>query len=226
MAIGSALPASSIPLLFLLAVLLASARYGFWTGIIASILAFLAENFFFIEPHFTFHVSAVTDWLTLAVLLVAGATTGFLVGRLREEADAAQARAHSLAVMGRFAAGLADAKGQREVLTLLVQALQELEGGKAIALVGDASALQPLEGLEQGAELSADDIEAVDKVLRRGGEEVPAAPGWTSGRYSFRALGRGAGSLAILCRLSRARNSTRPARPCVIRRVLPCAIWR
>jgi K+-sensing histidine kinase KdpD len=122
-ALRETLPTSSVPLLFLLAVLVASVRYGFWTGILASFLAFLADNFFFIEPYFTFHVGQASDWLTLAVLLAAGATTGFLVGRLREEADAASARAHALEVMSQCAAGLAGARDAVAVTSVLLGAL-------------------------------------------------------------------------------------------------------
>ncbi|OYU48441.1 MAG: histidine kinase [Rhizobiales bacterium PAR1] len=192
-AVGAALrdhlPASSMPLLFLLAVLIASVRFGFWTGIIASILAFLAENFFFIEPHFTFHVSHVGDWLTLVVLLAAGATTGFLVGRLREEADAAQTRAVALEVMGQCAASLATCETPAAVFAALTQNLARVSDGQALVLVPEAGRLVIRSSLPEGLVLEPQDSDAAERAFRRGSAEDPAAPGWAGGRFAFRLLG-------------------------------------
>lgn len=189
MALRGELPVSSVPLLFLLAVLVASARFGFWTGIVASVLAFLAENFFFVEPYYTFHVGQVADWLTLLVLLVAGATTGFLVGRLREEADAARSRAHSLAVMGQFAAELPGALDKSALTTKLVGALARLNNGSALVLEPDGGGLKPGASIPDSVILSADDQEAADRAFRRKGTQAPAAAGWTGGRFTFRSIG-------------------------------------
>jgi two-component system sensor histidine kinase KdpD len=183
------LPASSVPLIFLLAVLVASAKFGFWTGIFASLLAFLADNFFFIEPYFTFHVSQTSDWLTLVVLLVAGATTGFLVGRLREEADAASARAHSLAVMGQFVANVSQMRDGPAVSKFLVHALAQLNNGSALVLQSDNGRLKQTAAFPEDGTLSNDDQQAAERAMRRKGIEAPAAPGWTRGRFTFRPLG-------------------------------------
>lgn len=192
-AIGTALrhelPASSVSLFLLLAVLVSSAKFGFWTGIFASILAFLADNFFFVEPYFTFHVSQATDWLTLVVLLMAGATTGFLVGRLREEADAASARAHSLAVMGQFVANVSGMRDANAVSTLLVRALAQLNSGNALVLQTDGNSLKHTAAFPEDVMLSDDDLQAAERAMRRKGIEAPAAPGWTKGRFTFRPLG-------------------------------------
>jgi two-component system, OmpR family, sensor histidine kinase KdpD len=197
MALRDNLSSSSIPLLFLLAVLVASVRYGFWTGILASVLAFLAENFFFVEPYFTFHVGQASDWLTLAVLLVAGATTGFLVGRLREEADSARSRAHSLAVMGQFASDLSQTYTEKAVMTQLVVALAQLDNGRALVLAFDGNTLKPIAAVPENVMLNADDHDAAERALRRRGTESPAAPGWTSGRFTFRSLGEEFGAVGF-----------------------------
>jgi two-component system sensor histidine kinase KdpD len=183
---------ASIPLLLLLAVLVASLRFGFWTGIYASVLAFLVENFFFIEPRFTFHVAHPADWLSLAVLLVAGATIGLLVGRLSEEAEAARIRAFVLEVTGQSASDLADIAAEPDVLQGLVRHLARLDGGAAIVLVARdtrfvAAASQPPQLV-----LDPMDSAAAERCLRRSEATEPAAPGWMGGRLAFRPL-RGVG---------------------------------
>lgn len=183
---------SSIPMLFLVAVLVASLRFGFWTGIFASILAFLAENFFFIEPYFTFHVTHVADWLTLVVLLAAGATTGFLVGRLSEEAEASRNRAFALEVMSQSASDLADCTTRGAALQTLVRHLARLEGGATVALAAQGEALAILASYPADLVLEAVDAATAERCLRRGSEAEPAAPGWAGGRFAFRPL-RGVG---------------------------------
>jgi two-component system, OmpR family, sensor histidine kinase KdpD len=187
------LPASSMPLLFLLAVLIASVRFGFWTGIFASLLAFLAENFFFIEPFLTFHVSEVSDWLTLVVLLAAGATTGFLVGRLREEADAARTRAFALEIMGQCAAELATSDTQQGVMEALTRNLARLSGGEALILKPEAGRLVVRTCFPGNLMLGPEDSDAAERAFRRAKNEEPAAPGWTGGRFAFRFLAENLG---------------------------------
>lgn len=208
-------PGSSVPLLFLLAVLVASAKFGFWTGIFTSFLAFLADNFFFIEPYHTFHVGRPSDWLTLVALLVAGATTGFLVGRLREEADSASARAHSLAVMGQFVASLSGRHDALAVSALLVQALSRLNGGGALVLQSIDGSLKQASACPEDVTLSDDDLQAAERAIRRKGKETPAAPGWTNGRFTFRPLGNGFGVVGYTERPS-SRPEFRYAREAII----------
>lgn len=180
---------STIPMLFLLAVLFASLRFGFWTGIFASVLAFLAENFFFLEPYFTFHVAHVADWLTLAVLLVAGAITGFLVGRLSEEAEAARARAFALQVMGECAAELAASTTEEAAARTLVRHLARLDEGAAIVLMTKGETLGIIACHPADLVLDAVDAAAAERTWRRGGKVEPAAPGWSGGRFAFQPLG-------------------------------------
>lgn len=180
---------STLPMLFLLAVLVTSLRFGFWTGIFASVLAFLAENFFFLEPYFTFHVAHVADWLTLVVLLVAGAITGFLVGRLSEEAEAARTRAFALQVMGECAAELAASPTEDAAARTLVRHLARLDDGAAVVLTPREETLRILASDPPHLALDAVDAAAAERVRRRGGEVEPAAPGWSGGRFAFRPLG-------------------------------------
>lgn len=191
------IPSSSMPLLFLLAVLIASVRFGFWIGIFASILAFLAENFFFIEPYFTFHVAEVGDWLTLIVLLAAGATTGFLVGRLSEEADAARTRAFALEIMAQCAADLATSETRQNVLETLLRHLARLSAGEVLMLAPENGRLVMRAAHPTGITLDSDDQQAAERASRRGGTEQPAAPGWSGGRFAFHSLGEKIGVIGF-----------------------------
>ena len=52
-ALGSLTPLPNVSMVFLLAVVFSAAVFGIWPALLASVLSFLAYNFFFIEPHYT-----------------------------------------------------------------------------------------------------------------------------------------------------------------------------
>ena len=89
-AVGRALAAlAAVPnlsMLFLLAVLLPAVLFGIWPAIYASVLSFLAFNFFFIEPLYTFTVAEPHELLALFTFLVVAVTAAALAGRVREQA--------------------------------------------------------------------------------------------------------------------------------------------
>ncbi len=183
------LPPPSLAPLFLVAVLMAAVRYGFWTGIVASVVMFLAYNFFFIEPRHTLHVADAGDVLALLAFLGAGATTGFLAGRLREVADAAAARARALERLAGFARDLADSAGPDDVKSAMLSHLVKMDGGNAIILEPGASGLVAKSAMPAEVALGADDLQAAERAFRRDGGEEPTAPGWGGSTMAFRSLG-------------------------------------
>jgi two-component system, OmpR family, sensor histidine kinase KdpD len=82
----------NLSLIFLMAVLFSAVTFGIWPAIYASILSFLAYNFFFIEPIYTFTVTKPYELLALAVFVVTAFITSAMAGRVREQASVAAAR--------------------------------------------------------------------------------------------------------------------------------------
>jgi len=76
----------NLSMLFLLAVLLPAVAFGIWPAIYASVLSFVAYNFFFIEPLYTFTVAEPHELLALFTFLVVAVTAAALAGRVREQA--------------------------------------------------------------------------------------------------------------------------------------------
>jgi two-component system sensor histidine kinase KdpD len=77
---------SLFALLYLLPIGLCTSRWGLGAGVIAALSAFLAINYFFIEPYFTLTVHATSDLIVLVVFLIVAVVMSQLVGRaqLRE----------------------------------------------------------------------------------------------------------------------------------------------
>ena len=70
-----------VALLYLLPVGLSTALWGLWPGIVASLCAFLAFNYFFIPPYYTLVVHSTQDLLALVVFLMVAVFVSQLVGR-------------------------------------------------------------------------------------------------------------------------------------------------
>ena len=94
-----ALEQTDIALLYLLAVLISATTFGLGPAIVASLLAFLCSNFFFVSPRYTLAVNSPEDLLRLVVFLIVAISTSSLAGRVRHEATVAQARSQELTTL-------------------------------------------------------------------------------------------------------------------------------
>jgi two-component system sensor histidine kinase KdpD len=105
-------PLPNISMVFLMAVLFSAVSFGMRPAIYASTLSFLSYNFFFIEPLHTFQVAQPHELLALIIFLIVATVTSALAGRVRDQARAANERAHSMRRLYEFTwklSGLTDA---------------------------------------------------------------------------------------------------------------------
>lgn len=89
----------NVSMLYLLAVLGAAVAFGSGPAIAAAVASFVAFNFFFISPHYTFRVGDDDQWVALGLLLVTGAITGQLAATLRQRAVEAERREKEAVVL-------------------------------------------------------------------------------------------------------------------------------
>src|SRR5215467_7346909 len=107
----------NLSLVFLMAVLFAAVTYGIWPAIYTSVLSFLAYNFFFIEPIYTFTVAQPYELLALFVFLAIAFITSAMAGRVRDQASIAAARTRATRRLYEFSrkiSGLATIDGIAE----------------------------------------------------------------------------------------------------------------
>ena len=88
----------NLSMIFLIAVLFCAERFGLVAAVAASFLSFLAYNFFFIEPIYTFTVAEPQELLSLLAFLVVAVLTGSLAGRVRDQAEGVRERAQNIAI--------------------------------------------------------------------------------------------------------------------------------
>jgi two-component system sensor histidine kinase KdpD len=83
---------TNISMLYLVAVLVVAVAYGRLPAIVASILAFLALNWFFVPPTHQLIVANVEELFSLVLFLVTAVVTGTLAARERARAQEAEHR--------------------------------------------------------------------------------------------------------------------------------------
>jgi two-component system sensor histidine kinase KdpD len=82
--------AATVSLALLLNVLFIATRWGSLPALLASIVAMLCFNFFFLPPFGTFTIAATDNWIALLAFLVTAVTAGQLSGRARKRAEEAE----------------------------------------------------------------------------------------------------------------------------------------
>ena len=135
-------------MLYLLPIGLGASYYGLGPGVFAAFLAFLAFNFFFVEPLYTLSVHRTQDLIGLFVFLGTAFAIGRGFGMARQNLEKAQAREHEAIRLSEFSselAGLHDDKAiaqalERKVLeTFLAQRVEIILEAQDIPDVGAPS---------------------------------------------------------------------------------------
>jgi two-component system sensor histidine kinase KdpD len=130
--------------IYLLAVILCAVSWGWWSALASAVLAFLAYNFFFVEPVHTFTIHDPQVWVELLVFLLVAAVTSNLAARERARREEARQRAEEATLLYSVSRALGSRPLEEalgEVAELLRAAL-DLRGC-AILLAGPDGQLEP-----------------------------------------------------------------------------------
>ncbi|MGP1664405.1 MAG: ATP-binding protein [Rhodanobacter sp.] len=146
-----------LSMVFIVAVLVVAARTRMTAAVLAAALCFLAYNFFFIEPRFTFFIGARQGVVTVLLFLIAALVAGRLASRLRAQVLALRAaNAHTTALQS-LSRQLANAADVGQVVKAGRDALRRALGVAAIIQLGE----QPLDhdrqfGVDEKGRAAAD----------------------------------------------------------------------
>ena len=151
----------NVSMLFLLAVVVPAILFGVWPAVFASLLSFLAYNFFFTSPFHTFTVAQPHELLALTIFLVIAVSISAIAGVAREQARAAVQRVRAtrrLYEVSRKLSALADEAGVAEAAASAMQGVM----GRGIVLLlareGElaiAAAWPPEDSLDTASEIAA-----------------------------------------------------------------------
>ena len=88
--LGDHVNATTVSLCLLLNVLFIATRWGSLPALLASVLAMLCFNFFFLPPFGTFTIAATDNWIALFAFLITAVTAGQLSARAKRRAEEAE----------------------------------------------------------------------------------------------------------------------------------------
>ena len=135
---------SIIALLYLLAVGLSTALWGLGPGIAAALAAFLAFNYFFIQPYNSFMVRHTQDLLILVVFLVIAVVISQLVGRTRQSLTQVTARELESTRLYEFSSRLAGLHNEIEIAQAICeQILETFEVDRVEVVIEGTGGQQP-----------------------------------------------------------------------------------
>lgn len=125
----------AIPLFFLVPVLVASTLGGRLSGVLVSLVAVAAWDWFFIPPFYLPTISSPRDLLALVVFLCVALLSGQLAGLARHRADDAVRRARTSEALYDLSVALIGSHDSAATLPLLARRLRETFDLRACAIL-------------------------------------------------------------------------------------------
>src|SRR5262245_1663339 len=131
---------------FLLVVIASAAIGGIWPGVFASVLGFVAFNFFFLPPYATFAIGKPEYVVVLFVNLGISVLISMLIGRANERAAAAEAREVELRTLQELSREMVvrgpGTEAYREILGQVVETFDYTSGALFVRDTASAGGLR------------------------------------------------------------------------------------
>jgi two-component system sensor histidine kinase KdpD len=155
---------ANISMLYLVAVLVIAVAYGSLPAIVASILAFLALNWFFVPPTHQLIVAEPEELFSLVLFLVTAVVTGTLAARERARAQEAEHREQDAKILYEAAFLMAEPDLER-ALAGVADYLRVALDVDAVAIEADAAML-PRPAIAARNDAARDALRATGTELR------------------------------------------------------------
>jgi two-component system sensor histidine kinase KdpD len=137
---------SNLAMIFLAAVLLSGLAFGLGPALLAAALAILTYNFFFLDPRFSFQIGHPADVLTFIIFLAVAAVTGWLTGRVRDQATLSARRAAAVTALLAASRRLSAAPSTQAAAQALAEQLSAATGGQAVMFLPIDGDIAPANG--------------------------------------------------------------------------------
>lgn len=188
----------NLSMVFLIPVIFCAVRFGLWAAVAASVLSFLAFDFFFVDPRYEFTISQPHEFLALIVFLVVAVITAMLASRVREQSLGMRTRAQAAQSLFEFSRKLSGAAKLDDVLwAASVHAQKALDARCVVLLRPDDGELNICAAWPPVDQLDAGEAGAARWTLEK---SEPA--GWRTGtlpnvRFQFRPLATSRGVVGV-----------------------------
>ncbi len=130
---------ADLAMIFLVSVLASALAFGLAPAVTAAAAAALTYNFFFLEPRLSLVIGHAADLLTFLVFFAVAMTTGWLIGRVRDQGLAMSRRASAVTALLAASRTLSASAKQEETAQALAVQLAAATGGEGdrAAAAGD-----------------------------------------------------------------------------------------
>ncbi|MFD2842509.1 DUF4118 domain-containing protein [Paracoccus cavernae] len=169
-------PVASLAVIYLVGVLSIGMRRGIAGAVLASVLGFLAYNYFFTSPYYSLRVASHESVVALLVFTVSALFTGSLAGRLKQQIEFMRVTQARTQTLYDFARKIASASTTDDVLwAAAAHIAHSLECHSLILMPDGAGDLQQVQGFPSVEEDLAPQIFAA--ALWAYQKNVPAGAG-------------------------------------------------
>jgi len=171
----------NVDLMFLTAVVAVAVRYGLWPSLLASIVASLAYNFFFLPPVYTFTITDPTNVAAFFFFMLIAFVVSNVAGRVRTQADTAIGRIRTTEQLYAFSRKLAGTATLDDVLWASAYQIALMLKVRVVLLLPEDGLLTVKSGYPPEDQLDQADLAAAnwawsnDRPAGRGSDTLPGA---------------------------------------------------
>ena len=151
---------ADLGMIFLASVLIAGLAWGLRPALLAAAVAIAAYNFFFLEPRFSFVIGHATDVFTFAIFIAVAGVTGWLTGRVRDQARLSSRRASAVTALLAASRRLTAAATQEAAAQILAEQASAAAGGRAVVLLPRGETLATIASAPAGVDLTTTELTA------------------------------------------------------------------
>jgi two-component system sensor histidine kinase KdpD len=137
---------ADLAMIFLLSVLAAGLSFGLWPAVSAATVAAFAYNFFFLEPRLSLSIGHATDVLTFMVFFVVALTSGWLIGRIRDQARQTSTRASAISSLLASSRRLSASATRDETAHALAEQISAAASAKAMVMLPTGAEIEAVAG--------------------------------------------------------------------------------
>jgi two-component system sensor histidine kinase KdpD len=171
----------NVDLVFLTAVVGVAARYGLWPSLLASVVASLCYNFFFLPPVYNFTITDPTNIAAFFFFMLIALLVSNVAARVRSQADTAIGRVRTTESLYAFSRKLAGTATLDDVLWATAHQTALMLGVRVVLLLPEGGVLTVKSGYPPEDQLDQADLAAAnwawdnDRPAGRGSDTLPGA---------------------------------------------------
>ncbi|WP_445489778.1 DUF4118 domain-containing protein [Rhodopseudomonas sp. RCAM05734] len=188
----------NVDLVFLTAVVSVAVRYGLWPSLLASVVASLCYNFFFLPPVYTFTITDPTNVAAFFFFMLIALLVSNLAARVRSQAVAAMGRVRTTESLYAFSRKLAGTAALDDVLWATAYQTALMLKVRVVLLLPEQGVITVKAGYPPEDELDKADLAAAnwawanDRPAGRGSDTLPGA------KRLFLPMRTGRGSIGVI----------------------------